>query len=399
MSAVLSSPIVSAFAKLGPVNLDDIADLRHYLSWVPDPRSRRGRWYSLSSLLAVCAAAVLAGATTIEAVAEWAADAPAGVLKTLGVRRHPLRWRRSPSRRCLTWVLSQIEGDALDRAVCAWLADRAALARAQASEAAPKITDLAAVAVDGKTLRGSKNAEGKRVHLLSAVDHDAAITLAQRNVGSKTNETGEFKGLLAWMDLADTVVTFDALHTVKAQAAWLIGQKRAHYVAIVKANQKHLYRQLKTLPWASVERGAHQAESGHGRVESRSVKICGIEGAAGGLPFPGAVTAIKLHRRRQIKGRKQSRETVYAVTTLDAHQASPADIARLVRRHWAIENRSHHVRDTTFREDASRLRTGNAPRAMASFRNLAIGALRLAGVTNLAKATRHIDQQLDGFRV
>jgi hypothetical protein len=59
---------------------------------------------------------------------------------------------------------------------------------------------------------------------------------------------------------------------------------------------------------------------------------------------------------------KQSRETVYAETSLDAHQADPADIARLVRRHWAIENRSHLVRDTTFREDASRLRTGNAPR-------------------------------------
>lgn len=54
-----------------------------------------------------------------------------------------------------------------------------------------------------------------------------------------------------------------------------------------------------------------------------------------------------------------------------------------------IENRHHLVRDTTFREDASRLRTGSAPRAMAAFRNLAIGALRLSGVDNLAKATRH----------
>jgi predicted transposase YbfD/YdcC len=239
------------------------------------------------------------------------------------------------------------------------------------------------------TLRGSKNAEGKRVHLLSAVDHAAAVTLAQRNVGAKTNETGEFKGLLAWMDLAGAVVTFDALHTVKAQAAWLVDVKGAHYVAIVKANQKHLYRQLRSLPWSEGGRGAHTGETGHGRIESRSVKVCGIDPAAGGLFFPGAVTAIKLHRRRQVKGRKQSRETVFAVTTLEVHQASPAQIAGLVRRHWAIENRSHLVRDTTFCEDASRLRTGNAPRAMASLGNLAIGGLRLSGVDNLAKATRH----------
>lgn len=66
-------------------------------------------------------------------------------------------------------------------------------------------------AVDGKTLRGSKNAEGKRVHLLSAVDHAAEVTLAQRNVGPKANETGEFKGMLAWTDLAGAVVAFDAL--------------------------------------------------------------------------------------------------------------------------------------------------------------------------------------------
>ncbi|WP_198667173.1 ISAs1 family transposase [Glycomyces dulcitolivorans] len=385
MPAPLSSSIADAFTNLGEINLDEVPDLRRYLSWVPDPRGRCGRWYSLTSLLALCAAAVVAGSVTVEAICEWATDAPAEVLAALGIRRHPLGRRRSPSRRCLTSVLARIDGDALDRAVCAWLTARRA-APAGDGERAP---GLRAVAVDGKTLRGSRNREGRRVHLLSAVDQDAAVTLAQRNVGSKTNETGEFKGLLAWMDLAGTVVTFDALHTVKAQAAWLVDVKGAHYAAIVKANQKHLYRQLKGLPWSEVGRGAQAAETGHGRSESRSVKVCGIDPAAGGLPFPGAVTAIKLHRRRQVDGEKRSRETVYAVTSLEVHQASPADIAALVRRHWAIENRHHLVRDTTFREDASRLRTGNAPRAMASFRNLAIGGLRLAGVDNLAKATRY----------
>ncbi len=300
MPAPVSSPIADCFAKVGPLDLDEVPDLRRYLAWVPDPRRRCGRWYSLSSLLAVCAAAVCAGAVTIEAVAEWAADAPGEVLALLGVRRHPLGRRRTPSRRCLTAVLARIDADALDRAVCAWLTARSA------SEVSEPGDALRAVAMDGKTLRGSKNAEGQRVHLLSAVDHDQAITLAQRNVGAKTNETGEFKGLLTWIDLEGAVVTFDALHTVKAQAAWLVGQKRAHYVAIVKRNQKHLYRQLKALPWTAVPTGAKDAGTGHGHSESRSVKVCGIDPAAGGLPFPGAVSAIKLHRRRQVKGRTNS---------------------------------------------------------------------------------------------
>lgn len=82
-------------------------------------------------------------------------------------------------------------------------------------------------------------------------------------------------------------------------------------------------------------------------------------------------------------------ERVYAITSLTAHQANAADLAERVRGHWAIENREHHVRDVTFGEDASRVRTGSAPRAMASLRNLAIGALRLSGWDNIAEGLRH----------
>ncbi|MCC3762652.1 transposase family protein [Glycomyces sp. TRM65418] len=172
MPAPLSSAIAVAFVKLSEINLDEVSDLRRYLSWVPDPRGRCGRWYSLSSLLARCAAAVVAGAVTVEAVCEWAADTPTEVLAALGIRRHPLGLRRSPSRRCLTLLLARIDGDALDRAVCAWLAAR------RITAACKKPAGLRTVAVDGKTLRGSKSTEGKRVHLLSAVDHAAAVCLA-----------------------------------------------------------------------------------------------------------------------------------------------------------------------------------------------------------------------------
>ena len=80
--------------------------------------------------------------------------------------------------------------------------------------------------------------------------------------------------------------------------------------------------------------------------------------------------------------------TVYAVTNLTAHQASPAHLADYIRGHWGIEA-LHHIRDTTFAEDASQTRTGNAPRAMASLRNLVIGVLRYRGATNIAQALRH----------
>ena len=80
-------------------------------------------------------------------------------------------------------------------------------------------------------------------------------------------------------------------------------------------------------------------------------------------------------------------ERVHGVTDLTEQAAT--EIARRVRDHWDIENKIHHVRDTTYAEDYSRVRTGTAPRAMASLRNLAIGALRLADQTNIAAGLRH----------
>jgi hypothetical protein len=115
-----------------------------------------------------------------------------------------------------------------------------------------------------------------------------------------------------------------------------------------------------------------------------------IAASLGGIAFPQARPALRIHRRRQESGRRQTRETVYAVTSLDTHQASPAELGGYVRGHWGIENSSHHVRDVVFAEDASTVHTGNAPRAMAALRNLAIGRLRLLGANNIAKTTRVI---------
>ncbi|MYU16947.1 ISAs1 family transposase, partial [Streptomyces sp. SID8361] len=78
-----------------------------------------------------------------------------------------------------------------------------------------------------------------------------------------------------------------------------------------------------------------------------------------------------------------------AVTSLDTHQASPAELATAIRGHWTVEA-LHHIRDRTFTEDASTIHTGTAPRAMAALRNLAIGSLKAAGAVNIAKTTRAI---------
>jgi predicted transposase YbfD/YdcC len=245
------------------------------------------------------------------------------------------------------------------------------------------------IAVDGKALKGSARLDSRRRHLLSAVTHVRAWTLAQVEVGAKTNETRHFKPLLAPLDLAGNAVTFDALHSVKANVTWLVETKKAHYIAVIKTNQPTAYAQLDGLNWSAVAIQHSASTAGHGRRESRSIKTLAIADNLGGIAFPHAKLALRVHRHRQESGKKQTRETVYAVTSLDAHQASPAALATAIRGHWTVEAQ-HHIRDRTFAEDASTVHTGTAPRAMATLRNLAIGTLKILGADNIAKTTRAI---------
>jgi Transposase DDE domain len=116
---------------------------------------------------------------------------------------------------------------------------------------------------------------------------------------------------------------------------------------------------------------------------------------AAGIEFPHARQAIqvvrktrRVHARSGKKGKWRT-ETVYAITDLAPHQARPHELAAWIRGHRQIENGLHWVRDVTFGEDLSQIRTGAAPQVMATLRNLVISLHRLAGATNIAKALRH----------
>jgi hypothetical protein len=160
--------------------------------------------------------------------------------------------------------------------------------------------------------------------------------------------------------------------------------KHAAYLLVVKANQPTLDRQLRRLPWQQVPVADRTHDRGHGRAESRRLQVTTVAG----LDFPHATQAIRLTRRvRPLASPRWRTVTVYAVTSLTAAQAHPARLADWIRGHWGIEA-LHHLRDVTFAEDASQVRTGTAPRAMASLRNLAIGVLRAHGDRNIAAALR-----------
>ncbi|MDX2525270.1 ISAs1 family transposase [Streptomyces europaeiscabiei] len=370
----LIPPALDRLREQSDVGPGEVPGLLERLAQVPDPRDPRGVRHALVVALTLTACAVLTGATSLLAVGEWIADAPPHVLERLGVSPDPVLPRRLvPSETTVRRLLARIDGDALDRAVGGWLADRR-----------PQSTGLRGLSVDGKSLRGAAKAQGRRIHLLAAVEHTTGLVLAQLDVGEKTGEVTRFQPLLDTVaDLAATVVTSDALHTQREHAAYLLG-RGAHYIAIVKGNQKNLRKQLKCLPWKNIPLQGRTRGTGHGRAEIRRIKVATVNN----LLFPGARQAVQIKRRRtDRKTGKTTVATVYAVSSLTAEQATPVQLARLIRDHWKIEA-LHHVRDTTFAEDASQLRTGNAPRAMATWRNLAVGALRLSGAKNIAAGLR-----------
>jgi predicted transposase YbfD/YdcC len=236
-----------------------------------------------------------------------------------------------------------------------------------------------------QTLRGARR-NGRQVHLLAAIDHATRAVPAQRQVDGAPEEVPAFAPLLAPLDLAGVVVTADALQTHPEAAEFLVCEQHAHYLLVVKANQALLLARCQRLPWHRVPVLDRNRDRGHGRVEIRTLKAVSVHH----FGFPHAAQVLQVTRTTrdlQASPRRFKTMTVHAVTSLTHAQASPARLADLIRGHWGIEA-LHHLRDVTFAEDASQVRSGSGPHVMATLRNLAIGVLCRAGPVNVAAALR-----------
>jgi len=377
-------------------------DLAECFAAVPDPRDPRGVRHSVSCVLVLCTAAVLCGNTQLDDVTAWVHAARQEVLAAAGARRDALGVRVAPHPDTVIRLFGALGAQALADHAGAYLARRAHPGPVTFPVAGPGL--LPAVAVDGKAVRGAAGDDGLIPYLLAAVTHGAGQVLAERLIGPKTNEVPEFAPLLRGLDqyypLAGHVITADAGHTVRAHARLICGELLAHYVLTVKCNTKKLWDELDALHWAKIPVQHATGERGHGRHERRTIQVTDAP-AHIRTRFPHArqVALIERYVTRTIRVRKgkrwirqqaRSAVAVFIITSLDAREASPAHLAGYVRGQWTIENKVHWVRDVTFREDSSRVRTGPKPRIMATLRNLAIGLIRQAGYTKIAATIRKI---------
>ncbi|MFF0500017.1 ISAs1 family transposase [Nocardia aobensis] len=343
------------------------------LGEVTDPRARRGVRYSAHAILAAALAAVVAGARSLTAIGQWVGEAPAAVLSELGFGASV------PVESTIRRLLQAVDADALDKAIGAWMWQQTTTVHGRR-----------VVSFDGKSLRGSRDGQGRARHLLSGVCQHLGVILGQLEVDGKTNEIPLLRELLAGIDIDGMLVTADALHTNRDTATY-ITDLGGHYLLTVKDNQPKLRKALKKLAWHSIRTGDRARSRGHGRHETRTLKALEIGPEIG---FPGARLALKITRRRvDARTRKFASATIYAITSLSAAEATPRQLAAWLQGHWHIENRVHCVRDVTFDEDRSRVRTGAGPQVMATLRNTAIGLLRIQGHHNIAAGLRYHSYQ------
>jgi predicted transposase YbfD/YdcC len=353
------------------------------LTEIPDFRKNHGKRHPLVAILALACSAMLCGYRSYTAIAEWGRHYGEHLVRALGFTH------RSPCAATLHTVLRRVDREAFEATLGAW-------AEGLLGERLPPREVEDAIALDGKTLRGSQKQGAPGAHLLSALAHRVGVTLAQQAVDDKTNEIPVAVEVLRQLVLQGRIVTMDALLTQR-QIAQQIVDAGGDYVMVVKENQPQLLEDIQTVfalaPMAGERRTtAATVDLGHGRIEQRELQTSTI--LAGYSDWPGLAQVLRLERQVILKKTGEVREeVVVGVTSLTPERADAARLLAVVRGHWSIENRSHWVRDVTFDEDRSQVRCGNIPQVMAALRNTVVGLMRWAGYTKIAAACRRFAAQ------
>ncbi|MGH9073956.1 MAG: ISAs1 family transposase [Acidimicrobiales bacterium] len=355
LAAPFDHPILQG-ATTEMLDLNDLAfdgegGLLARLEEITDHRKRRGVRHSLTSVLAIAVAATLAGARSLAAIGEFAADCPQEVLARLGARYHPVRRCYVPPHDAtFRRAIAAVDTDALDEAVGAWLFDQVRAGHVE--------EERLVVALDGKSLRGALRDDGRAVHLLSAMVHGEGVVVAQGEVDEKSNEITAFRPLLEGLDLEGALVTADAMHTQRDHANFLVEEKKADYLFQVKGNQPNLQEAVEGIEEDAYCAPHEDTTKAHGRIEHRCVQIAE---APTGVDFPHVAQVVRVKRARaDMIGIVVSTETAYYVTSVAQGSAGPSVLGAHTRGHWGIENKVHYVRDWTYDEDRD-IRRGPPP--------------------------------------
>lgn len=206
----------------------------------------------------------------------------------------------------------------------------------------------------------------------------------------QTNEIKIAAPLLAPLDIDGVVITADALLTQREFARHLVEDRRAHYHFTIKENQKTLLEDVRF--FFEQQKGAvdaHETNRGHGRIETRSIRV--TTKLNDYLQFPYVAQAFAIERTAtHIKTGRVSREIAYGVTSQSQYDAKPIDILHTNRGHWCIENSCHYILDWNYDEDRCRIRSGFGPENISRIRRFAIGVIKALSPRGIAETMRDL---------
>lgn len=335
------------------------------LSCIHDPRQASGKRYPLANLLALVCLGLLCGQTSYSGIAQWFRALPGDFHVTLGFKPE-----KTPCKNTLRNILACVALPDFLQCLRPW---------------SPQPTSL--LAIDGKTLRGSRKKGVPECHLLSAVSHELCQVYGQCAVPGKGNELTVIEEFLKQVVKPGQIVTLDAMFT-QVEVSKTILALQADYILAAKGNQEDLEESLGSIlkleaAYGEGIRQAYTCDKGHGRIEERCLKLAKVP--AGLVNWPGIQQAFLLQRKTFRDG-KQTQESVLGLTSLKS--VEPHQLLEWIRNHWTIENRLHWVKDVLLAEDKALIATQSTAHAMAALRSTLVSLMYASGYTSLSHAIR-----------
>ena len=348
-----------------------------YFSQLPDPRPGRNTQHKFTDIIILSILAVLCGAESYDSIEEF------GKARIDSLKQFLQLPNGIPSHDTINRVISMVKPEQFEKIFSQW-----------ASSLKGTKGSNEVIAIDGKTVRGSKDSFHNKaaIPIVSAWASPNSLVLGQRKVDGKSNEITAIPELLDMLELKGCIVTIDAMGTQKHIAKKII-KNNADYVLALKGNQDYLKQDVKSLCKRLKPDWENQTiEKGHGRIETR---ICEVYNKIDLLEdydkWPGFKSVIKVTAQREIRDKLTS-ETRFYISSLDHHAK---DFNKYIRQHWGVENQLHWTLDMIFREDEQRKRNKYAAQNFAVIRKIALNLLKKEGSKKLSLRTKRLKAAWD----
>ena len=354
----------------------ELRSLHDLFGEVPDPRRRRGVRHKLPAILSLYMLGRLCGWHGPVAVEELGKAMSQDDLEAIGARFDRKTERYIPaSAATICRVMQHVDPDALQRVLLIWAAQWGIDI---AAGSGPQAGERLALAADGKRIRGANRntPEGVQYETITLVLHGCAKPLAMRIYREEGGELAAFKALLEDVDVRGRLITVDALHATFEMEQRIVDMHGADYLFTIKKDCPDTFAALREVDWKTTATGTftEDVDKAHGRIEQRAIHV--FSPLKGALTFRRAKQAFRIVRDRTIvKTGERSIEVAYGITSLGAEHATPEQLLKWNRGHWAVESH-HHVRDVSMNEDASRAWANHAPSNNAILNNVALAVIR-----------------------